>query len=158
MVMNYPIYPNSKNTNSFEDGLKFQDFVVDKILNELGIAISNYSSKYYQHKYGENRQGIEIKLDRKADETNQLSIEIAEKTKTLNPQFIPSGIYRNDNSWLYIQGTYKQLYIFSKKVLVELHRSNKYHEHEEPTIKAFFLPLYVCQIYSEKYFLYNNLG
>jgi len=55
----------------------------------------------------------------------QLSIEIAEKTKADNAKFVPSGIYRNDNSWLYIQGNFKTFWIFSKKLLILLHCSRR---------------------------------
>lgn len=137
---------NSGHIDSFEVGNEFQDFVCIELAKQ-GIILQNINSKKFQFNVGENLQGFEIKYDarctgdRGTTATNQLSIEIAEKTKADNTKFIPSGIYRNDNSWLYIQGNFKMFWIFSKKLLILLHRSGRYKEHELPTIKKFYLPL-----------------
>lgn len=109
-----------------EVGGEFQDFVIDLLLRELGLAISMYSSRRYQATRGESAQGVEIKFDRKLHETGNLYIEVAEKTRPENPDWVPSGIYRNDNSWLYAIGDYTILYLFSKKWLQRLHASGKY--------------------------------
>ena len=153
-----PIYPNSKDRHSFESGLDFQDFVATKLHDNLGITITNYSSMKWQFTTGENRQGIEIKLDRTCTNTNRLSIEIAEKSKAINPLFVPSGIYRNDNSWLYIQGTWRIIFVFAKSLLIGLHKSGKYGEHEEPTIKAFFLPFDDAKKYAAKVLTFDKQG
>jgi len=137
---------NSGHKDSFEVGNEFQDFVCIELAKQ-GIILQNINSKKFQFNVGENLQGFEIKYDarctgdRGTTATNQLSIETAEKTKAENAKFIPSGIYRNDNSWLYIQGNFKTFWIFSKKLLILLHRSGRYKEHELPTIKKFYLPL-----------------
>jgi len=137
---------NSGHKDSFEVGNEFQDFVCIELAKQ-GIILQNINSKKFQFNVGENLQGFEIKYDarctgdRGTTATNQLSIETAEKTKAENAKFIPSGIYRNDNSWLYIQGNFKTFWIFSKKLLILLHRSGRYKEHELPTIKKFYLPM-----------------
>jgi len=137
---------NSGHIDSFEVGNEFQDFVCIELAKQ-GIILQNINSKKFQFNVGENLQGFEIKYDARCTgdrgtiATNQLSIEIAEKTKADNTKFIPSGIYRNDNSWLYIQGNFKTFWIFSKKLLILLHFSRRYKEHELPTIKKFYLPL-----------------
>ena len=137
---------NSGHIDSFEVGNEFQDFVCIELAKQ-GIILQNINSKKFQFNVGENLQGFEIKYDARCTgdrgtiATNQLSIEIAEKTKADNTKFIPSGIYRNDNSWLYIQGNFKTFWIFSKKLLILLHRSGRYKEHELPTIKKFYLPM-----------------
>ncbi|GAI95954.1 unnamed protein product, partial [marine sediment metagenome] len=41
-------YPDADRQTVFQEGLEFQDFVVDLLLKDMGIVISNYSSKYYQ--------------------------------------------------------------------------------------------------------------
>jgi len=137
-----PKYPYSKNRHSFEDGLEFQDFVCDKMNTELGIAFTNFQSKKYQFGNGENRQGIEIKEDKGTTRTGNVSIEIAERVN-INSDFVPSGIYRDDNSWLYIQGNFEVVYIFSKNILKLLHKDGRYKDEipkEVPTIKRFLLP------------------
>lgn len=153
-----PQYPNSKDPHSFESGLDFQDFVATKMHDYLGITITNYQSMKWQFSTGENRQGIEIKLDRDCVRTNRLSIEIAEKSKSTNPEYVPSGIYRNDNSWLYIQGTWALFFVFAKSTLRILHSTKRYTEHEEPTIRAFYLPLETAWKYAAKALEFDKFG
>ena len=57
-------YPDSVNKHSIGDGILFQDVVTDT-LAEHGIIVQNYGSKQYQLNVGENRQNIEIKLDKR---------------------------------------------------------------------------------------------
>ena len=141
-------YPNSKNKNSEEEGNQFQDFVVD-LLFDMGIVIQNYTSRKYQYEKGENKQGIEIKLDNWCSKSKRLSIEIAERTCIEN-SFVESGIYRKDNSFLYIQGNFDIVFIFQKSLLQLLHKSGRYEEKEEETIKAFYLPFTDAEKYAAK--------
>ncbi len=142
-------YPDAQDKDSLEVGATFQDFV-SRELAHFGIPITYYVSRRYQQNIGESVQGIEIKLDRLCTKTGRLSIETAEKTKALNDDWIPSGIYRNDNTWLYVQGNSEILYLFAKNVLIQLHKMGKYATHEEPTIQAFFLPLADADIWCAK--------
>ena len=100
-----------------EQGQYYQDMVIEKLYN-LGLPIISYSSKQFQSFIGENKSGIEIKNDERFAETKNFYIEIAEKSNPKNPNFIKSGIYRNDNTWLYIIGNMKNFYVFSKKQLI----------------------------------------
>jgi len=140
----YLTYYNEK----LEQALIFQDFVMEK-LHEQGITIMNYGSKKYQHEKGENLAGIEIKNDTKFTETGNLYIETEEKANPLNKNYIKSGIYRNDNTWLYIIGDFDLFFIFGKNILILLHKSDKYRPVTTPTSKGFLLP--ICE--SEKYCL-----
>jgi hypothetical protein len=124
---------------SLEKGLKYQDFVINQMLYTFGIPIMNYSSKYYQNSLGENIQGIEIKFDDKYDKTGNLYIEIAEKSNPNNPYYVKSGIYRDDNSWLYLIGNYSIIFIFGKNILVRMHKAGRYKEVSTPTSKGFLL-------------------
>jgi hypothetical protein len=153
-----PQYPNSPDPRSFESGLEFQDFVATKLHDNLGITITNYQSAKFQFADGENRQGIEIKLDRDCIRTSRLSIEIAEKSRASNPRYVPSGIYRNDSSWLYIQGTWRILFVFAKTILILLHRSGKYQEHKEPTVIGFYLPFQIARKYAAKVLEFDSQG
>lgn len=88
---------------------------------------------------GESVQKMEIKLDDRYTDTGRLSIEISEKTKASNYEFVPSGIYRGD-SLFYIQGNYKGVFMFFTHVLINLHKTEKYEKNEyTPTIRAFFI-------------------
>lgn len=145
-------YPDADRPTVFEEALKFQDFIVDLLLKEIGLAVTNYSSRYYQYNYGENKQGIEIKLDTRILETGNVSIEVAEKTRADIEYWTPSGILRNDNSWLYIQGNYDIVYIFGKEHLKRIHLE-KYKDkvwQPKPTIKTFLMPVNIANIIALK--------
>jgi len=128
-----------------EQGLCYQDFVVDQ-LYKIGLPLIAYSSKKYQNLVGENKNGIEIKNDAKRKDTGNIYIETAEKTNANNEFFVASGIYRNDNSWLYLIGDYKRIFIFSKKHLLRLHKlrnndgSPRFKNIEIATSKGFLIP------------------
>lgn len=145
-----PSYPDAKATNTFEQGLEFQDFVIDVLCRELGLVVSNYSSRRWQFEAGENKQGIEIKLDNRMLETGNVSIEIGEKSRVSRNYYVPSGIMRDDNSWLYIQGNYELLFIFAKRILVQLYRAKRYPVYELPTIRKFHMPLADAEKYAAK--------
>jgi hypothetical protein len=136
-----PVYPDAKSKTSFQDGLEFQDFVCTQ-LALYGIILQNLSSKKYQYEVGENLQGFEIKLDERCTDSGRLSIEVAEKTKD-DPErdWTPSGICRNDNSWLYIQGNRQILFVFGKNWLLRYWQEKHPQIVENrPTIRTFFLP------------------
>ena len=121
-----------------EAGLSYQDFVIDR-LYEVGIPLISYSSKKYQTLIGENKAGIEIKFDRKFRETGNFYIETAEKSNARNIDYVPSGIFRSDNTWLYIIGDYQTIYVFSKEQLKKC--KDKYRQVETPTSRGFLIPV-----------------
>jgi hypothetical protein len=139
-------YPSAKSKSSFEDGLEFQDWAVDRLF-EIGIMVQTYSSSKHQFQRGESRQGVEIKLDNWCTRSKRLSIEIAEKSRADMPAWTPSGICRDDNTWLYVQGNYEMLFVFAKRSLLFLNELREmgvygYEVHEEyGTLRAFYLPL-----------------
>lgn len=140
MAMNSPLYPDAKSLTSLEDGLRFQDFVRPLLL-QYGILAVYYTSREYQLKHGESVYGIEIKLDNLCTKTGRLSIEVAEKGRASNASYVPSGIYRADNTWLYVHGNYERFFVFAKKYLRVAHVSGKYQTHDKPTIKTFYIPM-----------------
>jgi hypothetical protein len=123
-----------------EQGLQFQDYVID-LLYDAGLPVVTYSSKQYQNNVGENRGGLEIKNDERFRETGNLYIEIAEKSDPANARFVSSGIFRDDNTWLYLIGDRQEVYVLSKKQLILLYKSGKYNEVQTPTSKGFLLPV-----------------
>lgn len=103
-------------------GEEYQDFVVDRLRKvDPCIIILNYSSRAYQFKQGESATGIEIKYDGKMKETGNLYFEIAEKSCEEQPEYTPSGIMRDDNTWLYLIGDYEQAFIFGKNQLRQIY-------------------------------------
>lgn len=143
-------YPNSTHVNSLEVGAEFLDFVT-VTLQKKGLYLQPFTSRKYQYQIGESLQGWEVKLDGTSASSGRLSIEIAEKTKAANANWCKSGIYRNDNTWMYIQGNYEFFFIFMKKHLIGMHKSGKYQEAESyGTVKKFYLPISVAEIWGEK--------
>jgi hypothetical protein len=113
-------------TAKIESGKVYQDFVVDACWNLLGLAIVQYSSALYQQNIGESKTGAEIKCDEQFARTGNLWIEIEEKARPRPGAYVPSGIYRSDNTWLYIIGDYDHVFIFQKTLLQLLHRSDRW--------------------------------
>lgn len=152
-------YPDSKNPNSVQEGLEFQDKVMDR-LAEAGMLLQNYTSKKYQFEKGENRQGWEIKLDNRCTETGRLSIETYEKTAK-DRAWVRSGVLRDDNGWIYVQGNNECFWVFLKKFLRSLYDCTqngvlRYKRKEELTIKAFYLPLEDADKYGQHFNLEDN--
>lgn len=136
-----PVYPSAPRTSTFADGIEFQDFVC-VLMAERHIILQNLASKKYQYEVGENLQGFEIKLDTRCTETGRLSIEIAEKSNAANDAWVPSGIYRGDNSFVYVQGNYDKVWIFGKNQLQRYHKQKKPTEHESyGTVRKFYIPI-----------------
>lgn len=146
-----PAYPDAIRETVYQDGMEFQDHVC-ALLAKYHIILQNTVSRRYQYELGENLQGFEIKMDRRCSETKRLSIEIAEKSRADVGVWTPSGIYRTDNTWLYIQGNYDILFVFAKNMLVGLHKSGKWQEHQLPTIRKFYLPFSAARRYAAKVF------
>lgn len=121
-------------------GEEFQDFIAIVLLKEIGIPLSSLSSKKFQYSVGENLQGIEIKFDDKFKNTGNVYIEVKEKSHPDNKNYVNSGIYRSDNTWLYIIGDYSCVYIFGKEHLKLMDISKKYREVTTPTSIGFLIP------------------
>jgi len=140
--MNVPKYPDAKQANSFQEGLEYQDFVLEHLAKNYGLVFQTFSSRAYQWGKGEGVQPFEIKLDNWCTTSRRLSIEIAEKTRADNPNWIPSGIMREDETLFYIHGNKETFWIFFKKHLTYIF------EHEAPevfesrgTIRKFYIPI-----------------
>lgn len=148
-----PSYPDAKHANEFQRGMEFQDFVCAAFAREH-IILQNLVSKKWQYDVGENLQGFEIKLDDPCSNSKRLSIEVAEKSRA-DPElyWTPSGIMRNDNSWLYIQGNRNILFVFDKKWLRRwYHTKRPAVEEKHGTICTFYLPFDVALTCAAKVF------
>lgn len=123
--------------SQLESALEYQDFVI-KQLCRYGIFIGAYSSRKYQYEVGESTCGIEIKHDDLMKRTGNVYIEVAEKSDASLPEYTLSGIFRKDNSWLYLIGDYTDAYMFSKWQLQHIYRVNKRNkENGEPLWEGF---------------------
>lgn len=146
MPTNYDEYYKAK-----LDGAKiYQDFVVDAAWNLLGLAIVQYASEVYQRVVGESRTGVEIKHDEKFGKSRNLWIEVAEKARPREGPYVPSGIYRQDNTWLYCIGDYDTIFFFPKTLLRALHASGRWpvFENNTRTSEGFLLREHEAEKYA----------
>lgn len=156
---------NSIHQDSLETGLQFQDFISEKFPEIMGFNISIFQSKKYQIEKGESLQGIEIKYDARSTgdctyyknkATNNVGIEVFEKTNKDKKMWTESGILRDDNTWLYVVGNYHQAWLFSKKRLVELYKANRYDVRQTlPTIKTMLMPISQADRHCEKKLIFR---
>ena len=128
-----------------QQGLEFQDKIVMELWNR-GISFASFNSLKFQNK-GENSAGIEIKFDNRMDDTGNIYIETHERSSDAG-KFVFSGVNRDDNSFLWIIGNYKHVFLFLKGQLKLMNVSNKYPRVETKTSKGFLLPMDVAKKYS----------
>lgn len=102
--------------NKLEEGKQFEDHVKRIFFERFAIDL-DFTGKDNQVNIGETLQGIEVKYDGRFKETGNIYIEVAEKSHPDNQEYVVSGVFRDDNTWLYVIGDYDTLYIFSKKHL-----------------------------------------
>lgn len=122
-----------------KQGIEYQDYIFDKLYS-LGLPLISYGSKKYQIEKGENKAGFEIKFDDKFAITGNFWIEVAEKSNANNEYWIPSGICRDDNTWLYLIGNYEIIYIFAKLHLKLIQTQYNIIINNTKTSKGFLLP------------------
>lgn len=142
-------YQNGYYKRQLKQGQEFEDYVAT-VLYGCGIPIMPFTSKLYQQTRGENMLGAEVKKDTKFGGTGNLFIETAEKSHPDRPEFVPSGIDRQDNTWLYVIGDESCVWIFSKTLLRLLRQSGRYTEKEIPTSQGFLLPVKDADKYAAK--------
>ena len=103
----------------FQQALEYQDFILRELKKRDDMpSFACYASQKYQYEYGEGPCGLEIKFDTKFKETGNIFIEVEEKTDTNNAEFVPSGIMRCDNSWLYLIGNYEEAFILGVEQII----------------------------------------
>ena len=130
---------------NLQRGLEYQDYVFDQLrhMDGMPVFLGAYSSKKYQNSIGESPSGLEVKYDSKFHATGNIYIEVAEKSDESLPSYTPSGIMREDNSWLYLIGDYTEAFIFAKNLLrVLCSPSNKEVCFKEtPTSRGYVFPI-----------------
>lgn len=117
--------------DKIDKGKEYQDFICEWMARNYGIVMTVFSSKKYQYNLGESLQGIEIKYDMMYSDTGNIYIEIGEKAKPREGDYYKSGIFRDDNTWLYFIGNYEELYVFSKKQLKTVYEKKRYFKYIE---------------------------
>lgn len=102
-------------------GKEYEKFIKEKLLEKRGIRLDIIDDVEGQYNIGETKQGYEIKLDKKYKETGNLYIEYKEKSNAKNTTFVPSGIFRQDNTHTWIIGDYNNAFMFKKDELVDIY-------------------------------------
>ena len=142
----YQVYRADKT----EQGAAFADYACD-VLALNGIFTQVFTTKQFQYQYGESAGGIEFKCDMKFRESGNLYIEIAEKAGPRSGEMVPSGIMRDDNTWLYAIGDLQGFYVFTKNTLRLIHSRGRYNLTEIETSKGMLLPIKAAVAHA-KYF------
>lgn len=127
-------------------GIEFQDYITEKMY-KLGWPIVGFSSRKFQITHGENIMGAEIKNDQRFRQTGNLYIEMQEKSHPANPNYVNSGILREDNSILFIIGDTLDFWIMAVRFLRILSECKEptgsllYQRVETPTSRGFLFPV-----------------
>lgn len=109
----------------FKNGITFESHITDWFQKEKGIVLSTYHADKEQRK-GENRQGIEIKNDQCFKDTGNLFISVKRQYGSLDLKW---GVFKEDNSWLYVIGDKTKHWIFLRKTL------QRYYTLKKPELK-----------------------
>lgn len=142
---------NEYYADKLNDGIEFEKFVYE-VLKDIGLVVTKpYTTKKMQFK-GENSIGWEIKYDQRMAETGNAYIEIAEKSDPKNDKYVNSGIYRDDNTWLWLIGNYTEIYIIQKNLLKMLVETGRYRqvENDRKTSIGYLIPKKVLKRYAGK--------
>ena len=102
--------------------------------------VKPYETQGEQWAIGENKLGVEIKYDEKSIKSPNLYIEVKEKSVPSKPTYSASGIYRVDNSWLFLIGNYDIYYVFEIDAIRRLESEGDWRRVKTPTSLGFLLP------------------
>jgi len=133
-----------------DEGIEYQEFIRRILIKDIGINIEYYKTFHEQMTKGESIQGFEIKYNSRCDKFG-CWIETQERS-SVHKEYVMSGIYRNDNTWLYICGNYDMVFIFAKKHLQRIKEKNIFKEKEIKikTSIGYNIPIDKCEYYSIK--------
>jgi hypothetical protein len=156
------IWSDRKKTDYYKEKLQlsfeFEEFLKKFFKDKYGLNLGQYLTPEGQYYKGENELGIEIKHDMMYKKTGNLYIEYAEKAKPENPDWIRSGIEKEDNTTYFLIGDFDKFWVFRKKRLLEILDEERQHEKQGKlssrrirfvaiaTSKGFVYPI----IYAEK--------
>jgi hypothetical protein len=134
--------PNYEDNSTFYRGKAFERFV-ELTLMKIGFNLQIYQTPYEQYNIGESKAGVEIKNDQRMRETHNLYIEYYEKSRKRNKDWVPSGIFRTDNTWLWAIGDEITFYFIAKKDLIKLYYKGnfKHVEINAGTSKGYLIPV-----------------
>ncbi len=133
-------------------GLLYEDFCANVVWDLIKLPLTPMRTQFYQLRRGENAQGVEIKYQGKMEKYKSLYIETHEKRRPENKCFVESGVYRSDNTRLWLTGDFDILYLLPLKTLQMLSQDQRFRRVEHETSKAFILPIEVADKHCLKKF------
>lgn len=149
-------------TNEYMQGLtigsEYQDYIILYFYKILNRSIIPFSSRKFQHRFGETLTGEEIKLDQEMKRTGNIYIEIAEKSNANNLNYVSSGIYAKSRIHTYIIGDYSECFVFDITKLIALNESGKFRNVKTPTSKGFLIPKVEASQYAEQHIFFKQVS
>ena len=121
-------------------GKEFEESV-STFLTSQGWPIKLYFSATGQWEWGESAAHVEIKFDRRLEETGNAFIETRERRDDTGlSQWRAAGIYDASEPWFYLIGNDYDIWLLSVRWLDLMKRSNKYQERTTATSEGFLIP------------------
>ena len=106
--------------SNLEDSHRFEVYA-EWVFRQYGIDIGLFYSRQQQYEVGETRAGIEIKHDKKSQETGNYYFEYMERL-TAQGSWVESGLLKKDNTRYYFYGVIGDYLILPKDRLMDYYR------------------------------------
>lgn len=123
-------WDNRKTCDNFfeklQKGCRFEEYVSSEFKN-YGVELGMQYNEYQWH--GENLFGLEIKNDEVFKETGNLYIEYYER-HDVSKSWNKTGILKEDNTKVFLIGTYDNYFIVLKDVLIDVYNRLKQNDPE----------------------------
>ena len=135
------------NNVGWDKGIEYQDWVIFKYpLVYPGRKLTLLEGVENQRK-GETKEGVEIKHDDKIYtycSMGRVYIEMYEKSKAENEVYVESGIFKQDNTKIFLIGDYSIWFLFSKRWLLWIEKLDPpflFRPNPTPTSIGFCIPV-----------------
>lgn len=106
--------------SNLEDSHRFEVYA-EWVFRQYGIDIGLFYGRQQQYEVGETRAGIEIKHDKKSQETGNYYFEYMERL-TAQGSWVESGLLKKDNTRYYFYGVIGDYLILPKDRLMDYYR------------------------------------
>jgi len=105
----------------------FEQFWCEIINYKLHLNLTRIKAQENQSKFlCDTKEGFEFKHNTAIDTYKSVFIEISQKMKREDKDFMHSSISKKDNAWMYCIGDFKRLYLVPKKHLISEYESGGY--------------------------------
>lgn len=120
-----PVIWNDRNRSEYyitnlEDSHRFEVYA-ESVFKDYGLDIGLFYGKSQQYDLGETKVGIEIKCDKRSEDTGNYYIEYQERLNNYG-EWVNSGILKDDNTKYYFYGVVNNYAIFPRNRLMEYYK------------------------------------